>query len=175
MLKVLLGTYFRGLVISAIAAYRSDPSGTVGPGADLSRSNRVRFVQAVSVLGILLVSLGAFAAAQVSAQTGEGANPLLGTWEHSRPNGATMVWEFTATTIAFTLIEPSGQRAEPGSRTAVSYRKLGRSEGGEGYAVALTDTNGEPAIEMEALVTGPDTMRFDFPGYGPLELSRVRP
>lgn len=31
MLKVLLGVYFGGLVISAVAAFTADPSGIVGP------------------------------------------------------------------------------------------------------------------------------------------------
>ncbi len=144
-------------------------------GVDLSRKNRVRFVRTLSFLGIVLVSIGVFAATQVSAQTGEDANPLLGTWEQSRPNGAKMVWEFTATTITFTLIDPSGIQAEPGSRTAVSYRKLERSERGEGYGIVFTDTTGEPGIDMTAFIKDPDTMLLDFPAYGPLELIRVQP
>jgi len=144
-------------------------------GIDLSRTNRIRFVRSVSALGIVLVSVGVFAATQVFLRDGGDTNPLLGTWEQSRPNGAKMVWEFTATTIAFILIDPSGKRAEPGSTTAVSYRRLGRSERGEGYGIELTNTTGEPAIDIEALITGPDSMRLDFPGYGPLELVRVQP
>ena len=140
-------------------------------GAEPSRKSCVRFLKAVSFLGMVLVSIGVLAA----AQTVQPANPLLGTWEQSRPNGTKMVWEFSAATIAFTLIGPSGEQAEPRNTTSASYEKLGRSELGDSYRIALTDTNGEPTVDIMVLIKDQDSMRLDFPGYGPFELIRVRP
>ena len=58
MLKVLLGVYFGGLAISAIAAFRADPSGMVGPWLILAWAVLWGPV-ATAVLALLLWALSA--------------------------------------------------------------------------------------------------------------------
>lgn len=144
-------------------------------GVETSRANCVRFARAVSLAGIVLVAIGALAVTQQFLRNAGEANPLLGTWEQIRPDGSRMVWEFTATKMGFTLIDPSGEQAGPQSRTGITYARLGRGALGDRYGIEFTSGGGEPIGGVTVVVTGPDTLLLDFLGEGPFELTRLRP
>lgn len=129
---------------------------------------KVRVLKFSSTIGSLLLLFA------LVAHAGD-INPILGKWEENRPNGSKMVWEFTATTIAFTPIDASGKQAKPPNKADISYKKLGRSELGEGYGIEFKSENGKPGGGIMAFVKDSNTMLLDFPGVGAHKLIRVQP
>ena len=116
----------------------------------------------ILVVGVMLLSAYVAGADET--------NPLLGKWEEKRPNGSKMVWEFTATTIAFSPVDASGKQTRSGNKAEISYRKLDRS-----YAIEFKNENGKPGGGIMAIVKDENTMVLDFPGAGAHTLIRVRP
>jgi len=107
------------------------------------------------------------------AAYGEDTNPVLGKWEQSRPNGS-LVWEFTTTTISFTIIDATGKQVGPPNKSRISYKKLGRSKLGENFGIEFKKKSEKPGVDITATILDPNTMQLDYPGLGILLLIRAQ-
>ncbi len=96
--------------------------------------------------------------------TAEDENPLIGQWVDQLPNGAAMITEFTADTISFWAVNPSGAKSEANT-APISFETLPNG----GISISIRGQNDEP---LTAVMRGANTVELVFPGMASRRLTR---
>ncbi len=91
-------------------------------------------------------------------------NPLIGQWVDPLPNGAAMITEFTADTISFWAINPTGAKSET-NVAPISYESLPNGS----ISISISGQDDTP---LTAVMRGTNTLELVFPGMASRRLSR---
>jgi len=89
---------------------------------------------------------------------------IFGKWVQKLKNGASMIIEFTPTTISFYAVDQSGNQKSQPNMQEITYRDLGES--------ISIDFKGGGGIM--AIVKDQQTVVIDFPGLTAFEVTRLQ-
>ncbi len=117
----------------------------------------LRYVTVVCV-GLLLTFGHVFA---------QDENPLIGQWIDPLPNGAAMITEFSADTVAFWAVSPGGAKSETNSAPVT----ITKQDNGA-YSIAIKGQEDTPLI---AMMVGANAMQLAYPGMASRRLMRREP
>lgn len=94
----------------------------------------------------------------------EEVNPLIGQWVDQLPNGAAMITEFTADTISFWAVNPTGAKSETNT-APITFETLPNG----GISISIRGQNDAP---LTAVMRGANTVELVFPGMASRRLTR---
>jgi hypothetical protein len=101
-------------------------------------------------------------------------NPLIGKWSTKFQNGNVIIHEFTETTTSTTPYGPDEKQLDKTNAFPVTYKKLGKSDLGEGYGIEFEGKNGKPGGGIMVFLKSEDVALMDFPGAGAYPINRVK-
>jgi len=116
-------------------------------------------IRALAFCFTLFIPLNIFAA--------EDSNPLIGQWIDPLPNGAAMITEFSADTISFWALSPTGEKSAE-NRAPVTFEALPNG----GIGVSISGQNDTP---LTAVMRGVNSLELAFPGMASRRLRRHQP
>ena len=117
-----------------------------------------------AIKGLLLAALLAFTNLAIA----EEPTNLFGKWTQLGVKG-TVIWEFAASTVAFTPFDGTGKAIAPENKANITYRKLS-----DAWVMNFTRPDGSPGGGLLVSFKDENTVVVDDPGRVALILKRVQ-